>query len=892
MLALLAANFSRMQGQSTTGTIQGIVVDSTGLPVPTARVSATSSASRQLRVATTGPDGQFTLPAIAIGAYTLRVEQQGFAAASVKEFSVPVGQTVTHRIVMTPAEVVERIEVTAEPDALQTAANSASVTLGNERIEETPASGRNYLNFVLTAPGVAPSSGSNTRRSAASARSSSPDSGFSFAGMRPRNNSLSIDGVDNRDETTGGNRVAVGLEMVAEFRVSGTNVSPESGSAAGGSVNVVTRSGTNLWHGDFTYFGQHEAPNARNPEAQVDRKPRFRRKQPGVSINGPVKRDRTFFSTAIEQEWEEGEEWSEAPQAFLDALKQRPRAAESRRGEFEAVSRGLFPAWSRQTEFSFKGNHQLTPAHGFSLRYAFSRGSVRNDVQDADNFTDRSARGSSLTRDHSLVAGWTAVLGTTGVSDLRAQWAERSSQLTPNVRAPMIEIPGVLTFGQAWRLDANRLERHAEAVEGVSLVRGRHQWNFGGSIHRIDLDSRLANRFRGIYVFPTIENYLRGTPDVYIQAFGDPHTRLATEPLGLWISDRWQTRPGLTIEAGLRYDRQSLPSPLPESNRNIAPRLGLAWHRGGNSKMVFRFGAGLFYDRSPLAFLNDAVQKDGVHGYEIYRTGVRAIQVWNSTTPTGPRSVYRPDRSMTSTYSRKVTAGVERSLNSETTLTAEYSWVAGYHLPRIRNAALALPAIYHLEQSARSDYQGVSISLNRRMSKEVAYLVSYNTGRAFDDASDFDEHPLNPANLRQDWAHSRQHQAHRISASGLFEFEWLKLDRVTWAPIVSYGTGRPVNALASTDLFRTGAWPISARPAGLARNPFYTRGQFSLDLRVMKTFPLHNDRSRLQVGVESFNLTNHTNPLRFSPYYTAPGYRGIVETLNARQVQFFAQFEY
>jgi hypothetical protein len=178
------------------------------------------------------------------------------------------------------------------------------------------------------------------------------------------------------------------------------------------------------------------------------------------------------------------------------------------------------------------------------------------------------------------------------------------------------------------------------------------------------------------------------------------------------------------------------------------------------------------------------------------------------------------------------------------------------------------------------------------MRKEISYLVSYNAGRTFDDSSDFDEHPLNPANVRQDWAHSRQHQAHRVSASGLFEFDWLKLDRITWAPIVTYGTGRPINALAATDVYRTGAWPISARPVGFGRNPFYTRGQFSLDLRVMKTFPFSNDRSRFQVGVESFNLTNHSNPLRFSPYYVGTSYRGVVETLNARQLQFFAQFEY
>src|SRR6266480_2523903 len=116
--------------------------------------------------------------------------------------------------------------------------------------------------------GAAASAGTNSQRSLAGVRSAAADSGFSFSGMRGRNNSLSIDGVDNRDETTGANRVSIGLEMVEEFRVSGTSISADSGGAAGGNVNVVTRSGTNIWHGDATYFTQNEFTNARDADVE------------------------------------------------------------------------------------------------------------------------------------------------------------------------------------------------------------------------------------------------------------------------------------------------------------------------------------------------------------------------------------------------------------------------------------------------------------------------------------------------------------------------------------------------------------------------------------------------------------------------------------------------
>src|SRR6266436_4669879 len=279
-LAVIAA----AQAPQSTGTIQGDLVDGTG---------------------------HFRLAGLTAGIYTLHLELDGFAPVTVGPFPVSVGQTVTQRIEMKPAHVIEKIEVQGQPEALEATATTAAATLGGDRIEEAPASNRNFLNFVLIAPGAASSAGSNSQRSLAGVRSAAADSGFSFSGMRGRNNSLSIDGVDNRDETTGGSRVAIGLEMVQEFRVSSSTTGAEFGGAAGGIVNVVTRAGTNLWHGDATFFTQNERLNARNPESRSADRPEARRYQPGTSLNGPIRRDRTFFSWAIEQQWESDEEWSE-----------------------------------------------------------------------------------------------------------------------------------------------------------------------------------------------------------------------------------------------------------------------------------------------------------------------------------------------------------------------------------------------------------------------------------------------------------------------------------------------------------------------------------------------------------------------------------------------------
>src|SRR5215467_7365869 len=112
--------------------------------------------------------------------------------------------------------------------------------------------------------------------------------------------------------------------------------------------------------------------------------------------------------------------------------------------------------------------------------------------------------------------------------------------------------------------------------------------------------------------------------------------------------------------------------------------------------------------------------------------------------PGSAHSIYRPQAAFASnsTYARKFTTGVERALDADTTLTVEYMNIRGYHLPRLRNAALTLPPQFLLEQSASSRYQGISVTLRHRMTKELTYLVAYTAGAAYDDASDFNEQPL------------------------------------------------------------------------------------------------------------------------------------------------------
>ncbi len=163
--------------------------------------------------------------------------------------------------------------VNTQPSSLDPSQSSVVSSVDQERIEELPVRRRNYLDFVLLAPGVS----SSPTASGASASTPLTGSGFTLGGLRSRSNNLSIDGLDNNDEYTGSSRTELSPEIVQEFQVVNNGLSTESGGASGGSINAITRSGTNTVHGDAFLFAQHGALNARAPFETESGKPSFRR---------------------------------------------------------------------------------------------------------------------------------------------------------------------------------------------------------------------------------------------------------------------------------------------------------------------------------------------------------------------------------------------------------------------------------------------------------------------------------------------------------------------------------------------------------------------------------------------------------------------------------------
>jgi hypothetical protein len=249
------------------------------------------------------------------------------------------------------------VTVTDRPPALDTSQTAVTTSIDPERIEELPINSRNYLQFTLLAPGVAPSSPQSTGGTSASSGAPLADSGFTFGGLRPRSNSISIDGLDNTDETTGAARVALSPEIIREFQIVNNGLSAEFGGAAGGAINVITRVGENEFHGDAFLFFQNEIFNARSPLSSgllTGSRPRFRRYQPGFALGGPVMRDRAFFYLALEQEHLSGEDQSEINSAARGRINAALATGCAPRLTVRMLNSNRFPVSRDETEAAGK----------------------------------------------------------------------------------------------------------------------------------------------------------------------------------------------------------------------------------------------------------------------------------------------------------------------------------------------------------------------------------------------------------------------------------------------------------------------------------------------------------------------------------------------------------
>jgi len=894
-----------------------MVTDQSESAIAGATVTLRDEDTNLVRTVSTDAGGFFRAGELPVGSYEVRVRSPGFASYRNAGIVVAIGRVAEVRVRLMPGTVQQQVTVVGQSPAIDTTETTVATSIDHERIEESPVVSRNYLDFVLLAPQL---TASNVQSAGSSALG---DSGFSFAGLRTRSNSLYIDGVENNDDFTGSARTELSPETVQEFQVVNNGLSAESGGGAGGAINVMTRSGVNVVHGDAFVFIQNGVFNARDPLTNETEPPYLNRFRTGLSVGGPIVRDRTFYYVAGEQEGAHADDSSLISSSVASTVNDVLSSGGFTGIGTRRINPDLFRTTRGETELSGRLDHHVGSKHSLLLKYASTNNREVGNAFHDGGLVDPSGRGSSFLDDQGVTGSVSTILSNTAMNSVRFEVSTRRAVLaTTDQVGPQITIAGLVDFGRPYAGNERRRENHYELADVASIAKGRHMVSFGGDLDWIRERVSAYDGFGGVYIFPTMNAFLAGQPDEYRQGFGDPRTSFRTPKYSGFVQDHWTGAGRFTIDAGLRYDFEQRPTGISEDRNNLAPRIGVAYSPSPN--WVLRAGFGIFFDRDLLAAVNRVLGKNGISGFEQVAYEASAAEIFQANSggsssaslPSIEPSIFTADPRLDTSRSAIASAGVERRLTNNLTASATFLFAHGIKLSRTRNVNLRPPVlldasnagslgvsnpflqqlgrlvfsperlspkfdnVYQWENRSSSAYKGLSISLSRRLSDEIEFSGSYTLSRTIDDASDFDEQPQNPYDLPVERALSANDQRHRFVFSGTFDLPFGDEDEgkkpsgltakvfgnIEVAPILALGSGRPINPLTGFDANRSGAVPLSARPLGLGRNSLATSPQAELDLRVLKFFKI-GEHGKLDVVAESFNLLNHTNVVALNQFY-------------------------
>src|SRR5215470_4129513 len=289
-LNVCLAIFAFAQG-SASGDLHVTVKDPAGKVVTNATVTISDPARGVERAITQNTDGEYRILSLPPGKYSVTVSAPGFAKAVVDNQQVTVGQMADLPISLQISGVETVVQVSSEAELVETTRTSSTDTIEQRRIDNLPINGRNYINFTLT--------DSQVVRDNAPSIGAAPTSGLNMSGQRARSNLVNVDGADAVDNSTNGIRSTVSQEAVQEFQIITNGYAPEYGRAAGGVVNIITRSGSNDMHGSLFGYIRNRNFQAVNPFSTVSN-PAYTRVQAGFALGGPIKKDKTYYYFSYE----------------------------------------------------------------------------------------------------------------------------------------------------------------------------------------------------------------------------------------------------------------------------------------------------------------------------------------------------------------------------------------------------------------------------------------------------------------------------------------------------------------------------------------------------------------------------------------------------------------
>jgi hypothetical protein len=514
-----AASPAFAQARSSSADITGVVRDPGRSVVRGATVKATNIATGLMRSAVSDANGAYRIPLLPPGLYEVKIEVNGFNTQIKKNITLTVGQILTLNFDLALGGPKDKIVIQTDEPLIETERTHQSSTITQRPINSLPINGRNFLDFTKLTPGVVEESPDIISAQLAPLATS----GLSFAGQNGRANSVQIDGVDNNDTASNGVRPTISQEAVSEFQINRNGYNAEFGRAAGGVINIVSKSGANQFHGNLYNYFRNERLDARNSFAgSMQKDPPFKRNQPGFTFGGPIIKDRAFFFTAYEGLVRRescftsiladpsilqptggqqdliatllgsGEPALAAQgrqlQALLTTAPDSPFPLNRSTFNLLNSSNGAFPIIQTSSTGSVRVDYGLNEKD-----FLFFRGSLTNDSQHNIGVGGQFGPSSGFdigSRDNTIVLGETHVFSGGASNEFRFQFVRNTYNVnTVDPFGPRIRLAGIGVFGREFASPSERAQRRFQFINNVSLPVGRHNFKFGADFSRYNIDT-------------------------------------------------------------------------------------------------------------------------------------------------------------------------------------------------------------------------------------------------------------------------------------------------------------------------------------------------------------------------------------------------------------------
>jgi hypothetical protein len=934
--------------------LQGRVFDASGAVLPGAAISVRDGSSRFAASVRTDSAGRYHVAAIPAGTYAITVEASGFRTDVIEALSVDIGRTLVRDFRLAVGDTRETVVVRAEVPLVDRVTVTVGHIVTGQTVQQIPLNGRHFTDLGLLVPGsVTPS---QTGFSTTPARGIGALA-INTTGNREEAVGFLINGVTTNNLTFGSLSFQPPIASVQEFKVDNSAFSAEYGHVSGAIVHIATRSGTNELHGDAYGFFRNEALDARNFFELTSEPHRFERNQLGGTAGGPFLRDRGFFFLTYEGlRQRQGLDMnslvlSDAERAAAtDPAAQRLIELIPRANVVDATGTARFVGSAAAEVDTDRWTVDLRHNAGDSDRiHAFYGHQRIRTLEPSTSGNTIPGFGHVFRAPRSvLTIGETHVFGPTLLNEVRfgrstyggsaAPAAQRNpaelgigNGVTRAIGLPQVAVAGALNFGGPANFPSGRHDTSYVVTSTTTRVRGRHSVRLGGE-YRHFLNENVAEG-TGSFNFPSVAAFLAGTANAFGITLGERRSRIDQRAVAFFAQHGLAVGSGITLTLGLRYEWHVTPTERDQrfvvfdaprvslsrvgvhldeiyrqNNRNVEPRVGVAWAPSPDGHTVVRAAYARTVDQPATTAVRDTAGNPPF-GTPLAATGsIPFASAIEMTRPAGlaPATV---DPGFRNASMDSWNVNLQRQLAPELAATVGYLGSRGKDLRITRNinqpvgGARPFPAlsadspilpgtplgnIMQVESSGFSRYRAAWVAATKRLSRGLQFDTSYtwSTSRDTNSLNSSGFAVQNSYDIASQYGLSDFDARHRfvLSAIYMLPFTGHPLAR-GWevAVVVQSQSGNPVNIVTSNSSL-TGV-PNSVRPdvtgpirivgavdqwfdpsafaavnrfGNLGRNVVIGPAFHNTDVSVIKTVRLEG-RGGLQVRLDVFDLFNHPN---------------------------------